>query len=308
MSSSLQQDAHATPADVLATPVQFLKGVGSENAQRLDWLGVRTARDVLFLFPRDYQDLSDLRTIADLEEGLLLSVRGTVEDIDVQDSGYGRPRVGVLIQQGGEYLRAIWFGQLYMYKKFSPGQHVLFSGKAKFHGGRWEMSHPRVAWLENEQDVPSTSILPVYPLTEGIPQYQMRKIVRCAVDQYAGILAEVFPKALLSEHNLWPLSRALPEIHAPTDQASLERARRRFIFQELYVLQLAIALRRWKLDQSRRAPVLEATAKIDARIRRLFPFELTSDQQQSIAHRIIGHGGSLPRRGHGGGRELLPSA
>ncbi len=284
MNACLLRSGHDTdqsPAQVLATPVQFLKGVGSENAQRLARLDIVTARDVLFLFPRDYQDLSDLRTIADLEEGLLLSVRGTVEDVDVQQ-GRGRPRLGVLIQQGGEYLRATWFNQLYLYEKFSPGQHVLFSGKARFHGGRWEMTHPRVAWLEDEHDQPSTSILPVYPLTEGIPQYRLRKIVRGAVEQYTGILSEVFSPELLSEHGLMPLARALPEIHGPTDQPSLEQARRRFIFQELYILQLAIALRRWKLDQNRHASPLEATTKIDARIRRLFPFELTADQQQAI--------------------------
>ena len=118
-------------------------------------------------------------------------------------------------------------------------------------------------------------MLPVYPLTEGLQQWQMRKIVRAALETYADVLDEVFPDEYLQAHDLWPLQQALPQVHFPGDQESLDRARRRLVYQELFVLQLALAVKRQQQHDQRKAPALEATAKIDARIRRLFPFELT---------------------------------
>jgi ATP-dependent DNA helicase RecG len=96
-------------------------------------------------------------------------------------------------------------------------------------------------------------------------------------------LDEVFPAAYLAAHDLATLREALPELHFPRDRPSLERARRRFIYQELFILQLALALRRHQQFEQRQAPPLEATTKIDARILRLFPFELTAGQKQAIA-------------------------
>ncbi|GAG51673.1 unnamed protein product, partial [marine sediment metagenome] len=92
----------------------------------------------------------------------------------------------------------------------------------------------------------------------------------------------VFPPEYLEEHNLWPIGRALPEIHKPSDWENLKHARRRFVYQELFILQLALAVRRARQRKFSDAPVLEASAKIDARIRRLFPFELTAGQRKSI--------------------------
>jgi len=125
-------------------------------------------------------------------------------------------------------------------------------------------------------------ILPVYPLTEGLQQWQLRNIVRDAIAAHVDLLDEVFASGYLEEHDLWPLRRALPEIHFPSDRDSLARARRRLVYQELFILQLALAVKRRRQRELRQAPPLEATAQIDSRIRRLFPFELTAGQRQAI--------------------------
>ena len=95
-----------SPAEQLATPVQFLKGVGPDRAKLLERIGLRTAADVLFTFLRDYQDLTDLRSIEQLEDDKLQSVRGTVEEIDLRNTGTGRSIVGCLVREGRRYLRA----------------------------------------------------------------------------------------------------------------------------------------------------------------------------------------------------------
>ncbi len=271
-----------SPAEVLATPAQFLKGVGPQRMELLAKLDLHYARDFLFFFPRAYQDLSELREIDQLEEGRPASVVGVIEETDLRNTGPGKSLLGMLLRQGTKYLRCLWFNQPWMRQKLTDGRRLMVSGEPKMEGMRWEMIHPRVEFLADDEDVPSGRILPVYPLTEGINQSQMRRIVGGVVETHAGLVDDVFPESYLAPHNLWPIGQALPQIHEPSDHASLERARRRFIYQELLVLQLALAIRKFRLQHQRAAPPLETSAKIDARITRLFPFKLTAGQRQAI--------------------------
>jgi ATP-dependent DNA helicase RecG len=271
-----------TTSELLTTPVQFLHGVGPQRVPLLAKLDLFTAADLVFFFPRDYQDLTDRRAIADLEEDQMQTIRGVVTEVDATSNGFGKSRVGVLVFDGQEYLRAMWFNQPFMRDKFKVGQHLLMSATPRFRGGRWEMAHPRVTWLEGQQDQPEMRLLPLYSLTEGLSQYHMRRIVATAVERFGPVLEEVFPAAMLAELDLMPLAEAIRTIHAPQNAAERDRARRRFVFQELFVLQLAVVARRWQQRIGFRAPALASTAEIDARIRRRLPFELTPGQQAAI--------------------------
>jgi len=295
MATSSTTVPHKSATELLATPVQFIKGVGPDRAKLLERLELRTAADVLFNFPRDYQDLTDLRSIDQLEEDKLQSVRGTVEEIDVRSTGVGRSIVGMLLRQDKQYLRAIWFNMPFMADKFCRGQEVLLSGKPKLSGGRWEMTHPRVQWIDAEEgSAASGELLPVYALTDELKQSAMRKIARQAVDAYVDSVEERFPDEYLAKHGLWPIGKALSEIHFPASKDNLQQARRRFIYQEMLILQLAMALKRNFQETRRQAPPLEATAKIDARITRLFPFELTAAQKQAIQEIAADMAGAVP--------------
>jgi ATP-dependent DNA helicase RecG len=287
-------ETHPTPAQLLATPVQFLKGVGPQRAELFARLGLHTARDVLFYFPRDYQDFSDQREVGQLEEGKLQSVRGVIEEIDYRTTAAGGSVMGMLVHSATGYVRGLWFNQFHLRDKYMQGQRVLLSGKPKYEGLVWQMHHPRVETLDAEEEEPTSLILPVYPLTEGLQQWHLRKIVRAALDAYADLLDEVFTEDFRRAHDLLPIKVALPMVHFPSDQASIAQAKRRFVYQELFVLQLALALKRWQQHDQRKAPALAATAKIDARIRRLFPFELTEGQRQAIAEISTDMAGPLP--------------
>ena len=266
----------------LLTPVGDVPGVVPRHVQLLGKLGIYTVADLLFFFPRDYEDLSDRRSIADLEDDHVQSVRGQVVEIDGKSSGFGKSRVGLLLRDETDELRAIWFNQPFMRNKFKVGQFLLLSGKPRQSGGRWEMAHPRIRWLDDPEEDTNLNLLPIYPLTEGIKQYQLRKLIETATREYASLLEEVFPQSLLDKYQLFPLQEALPTIHHPENMEQLGHARRRFVFQELFVLQLALAARRWQHKTNLKAPPLEASAQIDARIRRLFPFDLTAGQHMVI--------------------------
>ncbi len=276
-------DPGRSAAERLATQIQYLKGVGPHRAEMLERLGLRTVADVLFFFPRDYEDHTDRRQFADLEEGSLQSVRGLVEEVEMRDLAPGRNILGMLVRVGNDHIRAVWFNQPFLFSQYRRGQEVLVSGKPKQRGLMWQMAHPRVTILGEDEPETRENILPVYPLTEGLQQWHVRRMMRAALEEYAGCLEEAFTEEYLAAHDLWALARALPEIHFPTTRQSLEMARRRFVYQELYILQLALAIKRQQQQTLHQAEPLEATPRIDARIRRLFPFVLTGAQEKAIA-------------------------
>lgn len=276
-------DPERSAVERLATQVQYLKGVGPRRAEMLERMGLRTVADVLFFFPRDYEDHTDRRNVADLEEGSLQSVRGLIEEIELRDLAPGRNMLGMLVRVGNDHLRAVWFNQPFLFSQYRRGQEVLVSGKPKLRGLMWQMVHPRVTILGEDEPEATGGIVPIYPLTEGLQQWHMRRMVRAALDGYAELLEEAFTEEFLAAHDLAPLAVALPEIHFPTGPKSLEKARRRFVYQELFILQLALAIKRQQQRTLHQAEPLEATARIDARIRRLFPFELTPGQEKAIA-------------------------
>ncbi|MCA9173766.1 MAG: ATP-dependent DNA helicase RecG [Planctomycetales bacterium] len=268
--------------ELLGRPVQFLKGVGPQRAKALERRGLRTALDLLFFFPRDYQQVAPVAEIAELRQGVEASVIGVVEEAELREFASGKSSFGALIRQDASCLRAVWFNQAYMASQVKRGDRLMLTGVPKRRTLTWEMTHPRVTRLEEEQEPPGAELLPIYSLTEGVRQSVMRKVVHRVVDDLADKLDEVFPDEYLEEHGLLGVSAALRAVHMPESREQLSAGRRRLVYQELLVLQLAIAIRRWRRERMREAPALESTAKIDARIRRLFPFELTEDQRCAI--------------------------
>jgi ATP-dependent DNA helicase RecG len=257
--------------------------VGPQRAELLEKLGLHRAMDLLFFFPRDYQDLTDRRKIADLEEGTLQTVLATVHDIEMRNTRRG-PLLSVIVEDESACLKALWFNQAFLRKRFAPGRRLLLAGKPKQDDLLWIMNHPKITFLSDheEDEVPLEPILPIYRLTEGLGQHHLRRIMRPLLKELVPFLEETFPEDYLVEHDLWPIQRALPAIHFPVDQASLQHARRRFVYQELLILQLALAIRRLQHRTSLSATGMEVNSKIDARIRSLFPFELTGAQQNAI--------------------------
>jgi ATP-dependent DNA helicase RecG len=268
-------------AKILSRPVQYLKGVGPHRAELFARLGIYQVKDILFYFPRDYFDLTDYRQICELQEGKVQSVEGVVQAVELRLLPGGRSLVSVGLQGKGGFLRGIWFNQPFMRDQFRVGQRVVFSGKPRRRGLFWEMAHPLVQKLGEEEE-PQRGLLPLYPLTEGLEQWEVRRVIRSALEVGLDAVEDVFPEDYRQQHALLSIRDALRWIHFPPDQESLEKARRRFVYQELLVLQLGLAIRRAQQQSFRRAPVFRVTLELDKRIRRLFPFEFTAGQNQAI--------------------------
>ena len=274
-----------TPLERLFTPVQFLKGVGPQRAELLDRLGLHTARDVLFSSPATTRTSPTEREVDQLEEGKLQSVRGTVEDIDLRSTGAGRCVLGVLVRcQTGLPPRhlvqpAVHARQL----RLRPAGAALRQAEtATAWSGKW----PIPAW----RPWPTTKRSRWAGSCRSIRLPRACSSGRCGRSSAACWTATspLLGRGLPAGLSRGPRPLAAPPGAAarsifPATSESLASARRRFVYQELFVLQLGLAVKRRQQHAPRQAPRLEATAQIDARIRRLFPFELTAGQQQAIA-------------------------
>jgi ATP-dependent DNA helicase RecG len=159
---------------------------------------------------------------------------------------------------------------------------VLFSGKPRRRGGRWEISHPKIQWLEDDDTEAHGGILPRYGLTEGLKMHEMRRLMKQAVDDFARFVPEMLPEELRRRTGQMPIVDALCAVHVPATIDDHHAGRNRLIFQDLLEFELGLALRRrtWKAHGA--APRFPTTAKIDARIRRLLPFQLTAGQNQAV--------------------------
>jgi ATP-dependent DNA helicase RecG len=266
----------------LDTAVQFVRGVGPQRAELFERLEIRTVADLLFYLPRDVLDLTHVAAIPDLKTGELQTVRGRVVDMDGRMLSGGKTLSAVLLDCDGEYLRGLWFNQTWVLQKFRHGDLVLFSGKPSRRAGRWEISHPRIQWLDSDDSEAHGGILPRYGLTEGLKMHELRRIMRNVVEDFAAMVPDRFPEALLREQKLSPIHAALRQVHLPATADDYAQGRRRLIFQDLLEFQLGLALRRRMWSVRGTAPQLPTTAKIDSRIRRLFPFSLTAGQDRAI--------------------------
>ena len=291
----MTQSKTQTSIEKLTQPVQFIKGVGPHRAQLLEKLGLRTAADVLFFFPRSYEDFTELHQIVDLKSEQLASIVGVVDDIDQLIAGNGKHILYVLVKQGNQWLRAVWFNQSYLMQKFQIGQRVMLRGHAKLNGGRFQMTHPKTTWLDVNQNVEDEKqLLPIYRLTDGINQRQIREIVSQTIEQCAGMVEEAFPAELREQVSVCEIETAIRQIHAPKNHDEADRARSRLVYQELFILQLALAIRRHRIRTQNVSPSLELTPKIKARITGRLPFALTETQRVAFEEIATDMGRAYP--------------
>ena len=270
----------------LQRPVQYLKGVGPRRAEDLARLGIGTVEDLLLHFPRGYLDLGDRVPLVGLVPGQRATVSG-----QVLASAERRPRQGlgiltVLIDDGEGRLQLVFFNQPYLRQQLVAGVQVLASGELTRYRGQLQMQSPELELLGEAEEprLLARRILPLYPLTRGLGQRWLRRLLDGLLAEVglAATLPEILPAAWLAAEG-WPArAQALRSIHFPADEAELEAARERLKFEELFLLQLLAALRR--RHRSREAgPVLAADQRLLAPFLADLPYRLTAAQERALA-------------------------
>jgi ATP-dependent DNA helicase RecG len=266
----------------LKTPVQFLPGVGPRRAALLEKLDLQIAEDILWFVPRDVLDLTHVVSPADLTADTVHTVKGKVTDLEGRKLSGGRTMSTVLFDCGEGYVRASWFNQPWVLQRARPGDVALLSGKCKKRMGRWEFSHPRLQWLEEDLGDSSGGILPKYRLTEGLAMHEMRRIARQVATDYADLVPDPLPPDFCDALKLPRIGAALNGLHVPQTLAEFEAGRLRLVFDDLLEFQVGVALRRRMWRKRSKAPPINVSTKVDLRIRKLFPFEFTGGQNRAV--------------------------
>ncbi len=227
------------------SPVQFLKGVGPVRAQALARLGIVTVADLLRHYPRTHLDRSRVTPIRDLRTGAEATVLGRVLTAGERRSRQGRTVQTVAVADDGGTLFCQWFGQPYLLRQLRPGLKILLGGRAQIYNHRMQMVHPDYELLEDGGAALHTArLVPIYPLTTGVGQHWLRRLVHETLAAVRDRIEETLPPALRDGRDLAGLREALCGIHFPTDHRDLEAARARLVYEEIFLIQLALASRR----------------------------------------------------------------
>ena len=275
------------PRDVgLRARLERLPGVGSRRGERLARLGLVEVRQALVHFPRDYKDFTGSHTVETLVAGEHGAVAGEVVDIGSRTTVTGKAMVTVLLTTDGGPLRGIWFGMPFIAKRFRVGSRVVLAGVARQSAGCFEMAHPEIRYLDADEKAESSPWLAVYPLAEGVRQSDVRMGVQAALAAVEGQLQETFRPHELEVRSLLPIYDAFRAVHLPASREEIEAGRRRFIYQELYMLQLALRLHRRQAEVTHQAACIDVAADLRSRIEGVFPFPLTQAQRR-VAGEIL---------------------
>lgn len=289
----------------LTDGVATLRGVGPRAEERLARLGVRTVADLALLFPREYEDRTTPIPLGSAAGRGKVFCRAAVVRLD--EVGRGPRRIPkAVISDGRTQASLVCFGRSFLGPALSPGREFFLWGSYQMRYGELSCSDFE---LEPASEHPRDfgRILPVYPLTEGIGQAAMRRLVRAALDAVPGDVEDELPEPLAARRGLWTGRRALEALHRPASMAEAELARRSYAYGELFYLELALFRRRRSRSLARRTPAAasrsaatsravagtaamaasaatsRAVADLPQALRERLPFPLTGDQERVLS-------------------------
>ena len=263
--------------DSFEKSIKYVKGVGETRSRLFSRLGLFTLFDALNYFPREYEDRTIIKSIAELVDSEECGVKAGLIS-DVIDT---RPRKNLRITKaqvsdGSAFLSLTWFNQDYIKNSLKMGEEYIFFGKVKRTGMRVEMQNPVIEKSE-KQGKSTGRILPVYHLTKGITQAHLRNLIENILITTQGKQIDALPTLLRQEYKLSEINFSYEQIHFPKSFSQMEEARKRLVFEELLLLQLALfKMKGTSMNES--GLCFEATCMDE--LLNLLPFKLTDAQQK----------------------------
>ena len=256
--------------------MQFVKGVGPNNLPLLQKLGINTLGDLITFFPRNYEDRSKPKKINELVDGeeALIDV---ICASQMNETRFARNKVmlKMLVRDETGDCVLTWFNQTYLKNKFKVGERYQFYGKVSIKYGRIEMARP--VFDKEGLNKNTGKIIPIYPLTYKLSQNKLRSIIENGLKLVLEQLEETIPEYILKAYNLEGINTALKQIHFPTSFENYSKARRRFVFEELLTVQLALSSLKSRYVQETDGIVFDKNVKMSDVINSL-PFRLTNAQ------------------------------
>ncbi len=265
----------------LSSPVQYLKGVGPKIAKLLSRLGVKIIEDLIYFFPRDYEDRRNLVPIIKVNPGEQVLIRGTITKVIVKKTKSRFSIIKAAIGDKTGVLYAVWFNQPFMQNVLKKGIRILVSGKADFNSytAHMELAVRDYEILE-EGEEGSTGIFPKYSLTEGLFQKKVRNIVGKVLADYLPYVKEYYDKDFRQKFSLLHLRDAIGILHFPDSLEQTRRARFRLVFDDFFVFQLGLLLRRKVFKDDVKGRSFNVSGKHLKALMSSLPFELTKAQKR----------------------------
>jgi ATP-dependent DNA helicase RecG len=270
----------------LNTPLSEIKGIGPRFLKLLKQMNISTVRDLLWHFPTRYEDWSEIVKIIDLNPDDLKTIQGTVEKIEIKTTWQKRMLITeALISDNSGSIKAIWFNQPYIKNILKEGVTANFSGKVALYKNELHLSNPTYEIIsaknyQAENTKHTGRLVPVYPETRGLTSKGIRYLIQPALENLEAV-PEFIPGEILEENDFPGINEALNKIHFPSKISEAEKARKRFAFEELFLLQINNILEKIALAKES-APSIEFDAEKIKNILDRLPFELTISQKKSL--------------------------
>jgi ATP-dependent DNA helicase RecG len=266
----------------LATPLQFLKGVGPERARLLARKGLETVGDALFFVPMRHEDRTRFTPFRALRAGETVTCSGVIAGVSPPPPGRRRAPLALLLRDESGFATATLFaGRNYLGRVLSRGQRLVLHGKVGRYRDKLTIGVQDWELVEGGEDehLHAGRLVPVYSTTEGLPQRALRRLIRQVLDEFAAAVEETLPDALRARRALPSLADAVRGAHFPATEAERDAAMRRLAFDDFLLLQLGLAILRSRTTRTR-GLAMQPRGTLAARLRESLPFALTAAQER----------------------------
>jgi ATP-dependent DNA helicase RecG len=267
----------------LDTSITSIKGINSSLASKFDKLGVKTVRELIYLFPRRHIDYSRRKLIAELEVGAEQTVMATIWEAAQKGPGYRKRNTEAVVGDESGNIRVIWFNQPYLAKKLTTNSQIVLSGRVAEFRGRKVFQSPEWELLESDDLIHTGRLVPVYPLTAGLYPRTVRRLVKGTLDRWLPELTDFLPENVKESAGLLPLPEAISQAHYPDSELSKDQARKRLAFDELFLIQLGVLGKKRDWQEEGIGNAFNVDSGYLEPFFNSLPFKLTSAQRRILA-------------------------
>lgn len=257
-------------------------GIDIKNIKKLEKLGIKSIADMLYYFPRAYDDRTNIKKIGELRGEEYVVLKATLMTVSAPPTRSGLKMVKATATDGTGVIELVWFQMPYLRKSLKIGEEYIFIGQVK-RGYIFQIVNPEFKLSSNQKRLDEGEILPIYSSSKELPQNSLRKLMEKVLKITLAVMEENIPNEIIKKYKLMGRKDALKEIHFPKNSKTLEEAKRRFAVEELLVLEMGILQKRFEVDnQNREKYHLEDKKTLVKAYLSSLPFELTNAQKRVI--------------------------
>jgi len=261
-----------------------IKGVTKINLPKLKKLGIFSLYDLFYHFPRAYENRDNYKKINEVLDEEFVILKGTVVNIANRFSKRGMVMVSAVLSDETGMMELLWFNNRYVKNNVKVGNEIMVYGKVK-KGMKLQIINPEYKKIDEEyfETKKENQILPIYPSTESLRQISIRKIIEAALNSYGYLLYENMPNEFLKKEKIIGRKEAMLNIHFPENEAKKEEAQKRFMFEEILLLEMGILQSRFQSEKNNKNVYkLEDKKSLVSKFIKSLPYELTKAQKTVI--------------------------